>query len=115
MYFDQMEVQLCVIELIFEQLVTYRNVFGSAFHNNKQYRRLGPLSTIIWSHIYKTKSLKKLQKFRRTHGTPYHGYGYVPLRFEGNVVRRMGTQEQQQQLQELRQTNTINFLQQKYQ
>ena len=41
-----------------------------------------------------------------THGAPYHGYGYVPLRFrgggggggvggEGNVVRRMGTQQQQ--------------------
>ena len=38
----------------------------------------------------------------RTHGAPYHGYGYVPLRFRGgggggggNVVRRMGTQQQQ--------------------
>ena len=26
---------------------------------------------------------------------PYRGYGYVPLRFGGNVVRRMGTQQQQ--------------------
>ena len=25
-----------------------------------------------------------------THGAPYRGYGYVPLRFVGNVVRRMG-------------------------
>ena len=30
----------------------------------------------------------------RTHGAPYRGYGYVPLRFGGNVVRRMGTQQQ---------------------
>ena len=32
--------------------------------------------------------------FGRTHGAPYRGYGYVPLRFGGNVVRRMGTQQQ---------------------
>ena len=32
----------------------------------------------------------------RTHGATYRGYGYVPLRFEGNVVRRMGTQQKQQ-------------------
>ena len=31
----------------------------------------------------------------RTHGAPYRGYGYVPLRFGGNVVRRMGTQQQE--------------------
>ena len=31
----------------------------------------------------------------QTHGAPYRGYGYVPLRFGGNVVRRMGTQQQQ--------------------
>ena len=31
----------------------------------------------------------------RTHGAPYRGYGYVPLRFGGDVVRRMGTQQQQ--------------------
>ena len=30
----------------------------------------------------------------RMHGAPYRGYGYVPLRFEGNVVRRMGTQHE---------------------
>ena len=29
-----------------------------------------------------------------THGGPYHGYGYVPLKFVGNVVRRIGTQQQ---------------------
>ena len=28
------------------------------------------------------------------HGAPYRGYGYVPVRFGGNVVRRMGTQQQ---------------------
>ena len=32
--------------------------------------------------------------FGQTHGAPYHGYGYIPLRFGGNVVRRMGTQQQ---------------------
>ena len=31
--------------------------------------------------------------YGRTHGAPYRGYGYVPLRFGGNVVRRMGTQQ----------------------
>ena len=30
----------------------------------------------------------------RTHGAPYCGHGYVPLRFGGNVVMRMGTQQQ---------------------
>ena len=31
----------------------------------------------------------------RTHGAPFRGYGYVPLRNRGNVVTRMGTQQQQ--------------------
>ena len=31
----------------------------------------------------------------RTHGAPFRGYGYVPLRNGGNVVTRMGTQQQQ--------------------
>ena len=30
----------------------------------------------------------------RTHGAPYCSFGYVLLRFGGNVVRRMGTQQQ---------------------
>ena len=30
----------------------------------------------------------------RTHSAPFRGYGYVPLRNGGNVVRRMGTQQQ---------------------
>ena len=30
----------------------------------------------------------------RTHSAAYRGYGYVWLRFGGNVVRRMGTQQQ---------------------
>ena len=33
----------------------------------------------------------------RTHGAPYRGYRYVPLRFGGgggDIVRRMGTQQQ---------------------
>ena len=29
----------------------------------------------------------------RTHGAPFRGYGYVPLRNGGNVVTRMGTQQ----------------------
>ena len=32
----------------------------------------------------------------RTHGAPYRGHGSVPLRFGGNVVMRMGTQQQPQ-------------------
>ena len=43
-----------------------------------------------WSRGYKTK----LSSFGRTHGAPYRGYGYVPLMYGGNVVRRMGTQQQ---------------------
>ena len=31
----------------------------------------------------------------RTHGAPFRGYGYVPLRNGGNVVTRIGTQQQQ--------------------
>ena len=31
--------------------------------------------------------------YGRTHGAPFRGYGYVPLRNGGNVVRRMGTQQ----------------------
>ena len=34
--------------------------------------------------------------YGRTHGAPFRGYGYVPLRNGGNVVTRMGTQQQQQ-------------------
>ena len=30
----------------------------------------------------------------RTQGVPFSGYGYVPLRNGGNVVTRMGTQQQ---------------------
>ena len=30
----------------------------------------------------------------QTPGDPYRGYGYFLLRFRGNVVRRMGTQQQ---------------------
>ena len=32
----------------------------------------------------------------RTHGAPFRGYGYVPLRNGGNVVTRIGTQQQLQ-------------------
>ena len=31
----------------------------------------------------------------RTHGALYYGHGYGPLRFVGNVVMRMGIQQQQ--------------------
>ena len=37
----------------------------------------------------------------RTHGAPYRGHGLVPLRFGGNVVMRMGTQQQNSILFEL--------------
>ena len=30
----------------------------------------------------------------RMHGAQYRSYGYVPLMFGGNVIRRMGTQQQ---------------------
>ena len=33
----------------------------------------------------------------RTHGAPFRGYGYVPLRNGGNVVTRIGTQQQNKQ------------------
>ena len=45
---------------------------------------------IIKIGIYRKKKLKKKDD-GRTHGAPFRGYGYVPLRFGGNVVRRMGT------------------------
>ena len=32
----------------------------------------------------------------QTHGARYCGHEYVPLRFGGNVIMRMGTQPQQQ-------------------
>ena len=36
--------------------------------------------------------------YGRTHGAPFRGYGYVPLRNGGNVVTRIGTQQQQQHM-----------------
>ena len=45
--------------------------------------------------LYKPACTARQYRFGRTHGAPYRGYGYVPLRFGGNVVRRMGTQQQQ--------------------
>ena len=35
-----------------------------------------------------------MQQQQPSNGAPYRGYGYVPLRFGANVVRRMGTQQQ---------------------
>ena len=36
------------------------------------------------------------EKIERTHGAPYRGYGYVPLRSgKGDVVMKLGTQHQQ--------------------
>ena len=41
----------------------------------------------------KSSSKTNIPSNGQTHGAPYRGYGYVPLRFggRGNVVRRMGT------------------------
>ena len=47
---------------------------------------------------YKVTAGVNFIPYGRTHGAPFRGYGYVPLRNGGNVVRRMGTQQQQQQL-----------------
>ena len=40
-------------------------------------------------------TVERLWRLGRTHGAPYRGYEYVPLRFGGggDVVRRMGTQQ----------------------
>ena len=43
--------------------------------------------------LYKKVSNADSVFFGRTHGALYRGYGYVPLRFVGSVVRRMGTQQ----------------------
>ena len=46
--------------------------------------------------FWKDKTTRSLgvRSIGRTHGAPYRGYGYVPLRFGGNVVRRIRTQQQ---------------------
>ena len=43
-------------------------------------------------HCAKAEAIKRLCN-RRTHGESYCGHGYVPLRFMGNVVMRMGIQQ----------------------
>ena len=48
------------------------------------------------SNLQHRKSPVQLDAYGRTHGAPYRGHGYGPLRFVGNVVMRMGTQQQQQ-------------------
>ena len=46
--------------------------------------------------LYKTMQTVSIsRKCGRTHGAPFRGYGYVPLRNGGNVVTRIGTQQQQ--------------------
>ena len=50
-----------------------------------------PANQAIFLQINKRDLFDKI--FGRTHGAPYRGYGYVPLRFGRNVVRRMGTQQ----------------------
>ena len=68
--------------------------------NQGCFGRFDPLPVTISD--YRMSSVIRLRTFPskttlgRTHGAPYRGYGYVPLRFGGNVVRRMGTQQQQQ-------------------
>ena len=49
-------------------------------------------------HFLKRMLGKGQLRLGRTHGTPYRGYGYVPLRFGGNAVRRMRTQQQKANL-----------------
>ena len=56
----------------------------------------------IW-HMTSNKTQAKFKKggympiwtVGKTHSAPYSGYRYVPLRFGRNVIRRMGTQQQQ--------------------
>ena len=50
--------------------------------------------SVIKFKKYKLRKAKGWVGPGRMHGAPYRGYGYVPLRFGGNVVRRMGTQQQ---------------------
>ena len=45
--------------------------------------------------LYNSGQSPPVHQLGRTQGAPYRGYGYVPLRFWGNVVRRMGKQQQQ--------------------
>ena len=53
------------------------------------------LNFFIFVSLYISRVPEQNIVIGRTHGAPYRGYGYVPLRFGGNVVRRMGTQQQQ--------------------
>ena len=39
-----------------------------------------------YSRSYKEKNRLQLLTHGRTHGAPYHGYGYVPLRFGGTSL-----------------------------
>ena len=63
----------------------------------------GLFGNIYGSRVYSVRKvlnepmMRKRDSIGRTHGAPYRGYGYVPLRFGGggDVVRRMGTQQQQ--------------------
>ena len=59
----------------------------------------GTNCTQFWP-FWVQKGLKQLDQpnyyiiYGRTHGAPFCGYGYVPLSNGGNVVTRMGTQQQ---------------------
>ena len=50
-------------------------------------------STFYFKFLKIYRLLYSILSIGWTHGAPYRGYGYVPLRFVGNVVRRMGTQQ----------------------
>ena len=59
-------------------------------------RRKGRGVLAIDMHVHVVKGLEEdfLACNGGTHGASYCGHGYVPLRFAGNVVMRMGTQQQ---------------------
>ena len=67
----------------------------SAIFKQKYLTRLTPLKLKMDSSN-KYFNIKRVTVYNGwTHGAPYHSNGYVPLRFEGKVVMRMGTQQQQ--------------------
>ena len=65
--------------------------------NNSKKRQNGPdIPTQMANGLVqriKVEESTSIQWIGRTHGVPYRGYGYFPLRFGENVVRRMGTQQ----------------------
>ena len=86
------------------------SVSHSINHINKKSVE-GYVTTDKQSTLTTIKLLRKnrLLYLGRTHGALYRSYGYVLLRFGGNVVRRMGTQQQRLLYQNLAKAGvTIN-------